>query len=89
MDQCFHVLFIRPGGWTYDLWPRATGKVEAVASANELLEYVERIGISDYLEADGVTVRGDAELRISPVPEPPKSDVHLRITRPDGSVVEK
>jgi hypothetical protein len=89
MDQCFHVQFLRPNGWSYELWPRAVGEVEAVATADALLEYVERIGISDYLEPDGTSVRGDAVLRISPVVKPPRTNLQLRITRPDGTVVEK
>lgn len=89
MHQWFHIRFTRPNDWTYELWPQAADAVEAVKTADAMLEYVERVGISDYLEPDGISVRGGATLLISRVDEPPAADLHLRIIRPDGTVVEK
>lgn len=89
MGQCFHIQFVRPNGWSYEMWPYSASEVEAVAAANTLLEYVERVGISDYLQPDGISVSGGAELRISRVDEPPTDTARLRISRPDGTVVGK
>lgn len=89
MDRRFHVLFVQPKGWSYEMWPTAAGEVEAVKTADDLLEYLERVGISDYLEADGVSVRGGAILRIAPDAAAPEEGLHLRITRPDGTYIER
>ena len=76
----FHVCFERPGGWTYEFWPSAASDLEAVAAADDLLEYVERIGIRDYLNPDGMTVRSPAHLSVQPTTDAPPSGISLRIT---------
>jgi hypothetical protein len=85
----FHVRFERPNGWTYELWPSAENQREAIAAADDLLEYVERIGIRDYLNPDGITVRNPARLCVRPTAENPASEISLRITTPDGRTIEK
>jgi hypothetical protein len=57
----FHVWYKWPSGWVYELWPSADDEASAVLSADHVLEYVERIGIRDYLNPDGVTARPPAE----------------------------
>lgn len=89
MTQRYHVRFVRPNGWTYEMWPSAADEAEAVRTADDLLEYRERIGISDYLEPDGITVRSPAALVVQLATSPPDSAFALRCTRPDGTVVEK
>jgi hypothetical protein len=69
--------------------PPASDEVDAVVKADDLLEYLERVGIRYYLDADGTRVRGGAGLSVSPVAETPRPALHLRITRPDGTVIEK
>jgi hypothetical protein len=71
------------------MWPRANSDVEAVEAADALLKYVERVGISDYLESDGIIVHGGAVLRVEPSNGPTTSDLRLRAIRPDGTVSEK
>ena len=89
MDRRFHILFVRPNGWSYEMWPEAADAVEAVKTADDLLEYLERLGISDYLEPDGVSVRGGAVLRITPDVAAPDTSLHVRITRPDGTSIDR
>jgi len=89
VTQRFHVRFKRPDGWTYEAWPFANDARAEVRAADQLLEYRERIGIRDYLNEEGVTVRSTAQLAVAPSTEGPASDFVLRITRPDGSVIEK
>ena len=62
---------------------------EAVGAADDLLEYAERVGIRDYLNPDGITVRGPARLFVGPVTDAPESGISIRITAPDGRVIEK
>ena len=71
------------------MWPQAVGVSEALKASDDLLEYLERVGISDYLEADGVSARDGAVLRITPDVEAPEATLRLRITRPDGSVINR
>ena len=85
----FHIRFERPNGWTYELWPSAESEREAVTAADDLLEYVERIGIRDYLNPDGITVRNPASLSVRATTDAPESGIDLRITTPDGRVIEK
>jgi hypothetical protein len=73
----------------YELWPSAESETEAVRAADDLLEYVERVGIRDYLNPDGATVRSPARLTVRRTAEVPDSGISLRITAPDGRVIEK
>jgi hypothetical protein len=89
MSQRFHVHFVWPNGWSYDLWPSADSPAEAVLAADALLEYRERIGIRDYLEPDGLTVRDPAQLTVGVASDPPVRESALRCTSPDGVVTER
>ena len=89
MHQHFHIRFVRPNGWSYELWPQVDNEAQAVKAADELLEYLERVGITDYLEPDGVSVRGGASLQITAITAARDVTPHLRITKPDGTIVEK
>jgi hypothetical protein len=83
----FRVIFVAPNGWKYEMTGQASSDVEAVSLADELLEHVERIGIKDYLQSDGLTVTPPARLSVEGV------DLHdagpgfgLAITDPQGNV---
>jgi hypothetical protein len=89
MPRRFHVHFVWPNGWTYELWPTAEDEVGAVLKADALLEYRERIGIRDFLEPDGVSVRSPASLSIRAAEEVSGNDGLLRVTSPDGVVSER
>jgi len=88
MQQRFHVHFVWPNGWAYDLWPSADNELEAVLAADALLEYRQRIGIRDYLEPDGLTVRSPAQLTLSTATDAPAGEFTVRTTSPDGVVSE-
>jgi hypothetical protein len=84
------VTFVRPNGWKYETTGRASSDVEAVRLANETLEHVERVGISDFLEPDGVTVRPPARLTVTRVvASDAGSGFGLVITDPSGNVTRK
>ena len=85
----YHVRFVSPGGWVYEMWPSGRDAREAVRKADALLEYVERVGISDYLDDDGVTARPPAQLTVAIVSDPTESESALRCTRPDGSLARE
>jgi hypothetical protein len=69
---------------------RARGEVEAVQLADDLLENVERIGISDFLESDGLTVRPPAQLHVEWVAARNSgAGFGLVITDPNGKVTRK
>ncbi len=59
-EQFYRFTFVRPNGWQYEATGRASNETEAVRRADELLENVERIGISDLLAADGVSAPSSA-----------------------------
>jgi hypothetical protein len=89
-DQFFRVTLVRPNRVRYDLTGKASSEVEAVRLADETLEYVERVGITDYLRDDGITVRPPAQLQIERVqPDEVTPGFGLVITRPDGTVKQK
>jgi hypothetical protein len=86
----FQVTFVAPNGWKYEITGQASSDVEAVSLADGMLEYVERIGIKDYLQSDGLTVAPPARLTVEGV------DLHdagpgfgLVITDPQGIVTRK
>jgi hypothetical protein len=85
----FHVRFVWPNGWTYELWPSADDQASAVRKADALLEYRERIGIQDYLEADGVSVRSPASLSVEAADEWEGDESSVRVTSPDGTVTDR
>jgi len=49
--QFYRVTFVRPNGWQYETTGRASNGAEAVRLADERLENVERLGISEFLAA--------------------------------------
>lgn len=65
--------------------PSATDAAAAVEKADALLEYPERIGIRDYLQPDGVSVRAPASMSVE-LTDAARSDSDLRVTSPDGKV---
>ena len=89
-EQFYRVTFVRPGGWQYETTGKASNEAEAVRLADELLENVERIGISDFLAADGVSVRPPARLRVERVTaDLAGSGFGLVITDPSGNITRK
>ena len=89
-ERLYRVAYLAPSGFKYEVTGRAPSDVEAVRLANETLEYVERIGISDHLEADGISARPPAQLRIEQVPpDEATPGFGLVITAPDGTVTRK
>lgn len=89
-DTYFRVTLVRPDGWQYATTGRAANEADAIRSANEVLEYVERIGISDYLRPDGLTVEPPARLTVERVPDDEAGPgFGLVITDPDGHVTRK
>ena len=89
MTRRYYVWFVSPSGWTYEMWPSGIGDREAVQKADDLLEYVARVGISDYLDHDGRAVRPPAQLAVATVSDPTESEFALRCTRPDGTVARE
>jgi hypothetical protein len=88
--QSFRVTFNAPSGFKYEVTGKASSEVEAVTLADQTLEYVSRIGFSDHLEADGVTVRPPAGLKVERIqPDEATSGFGLVITAPDGTVTRK
>ena len=86
----YRVTFVRPDGWQYATTGRAADEADAVRSANDLLEHVERIGISDYLRPDGLSVEPPARLTVERMPASETgSGFGLVITDPDGHVTRK
>jgi hypothetical protein len=86
----FRVTFVRPDGWQYETTGRASNEAEAVRLADEHLEYVERIGISDFLTPDGVTVAPPARLTVERVSaDLAGSGFGLVITDSNGNVTRK
>ncbi|MDQ1537661.1 MAG: hypothetical protein QOE58_2054 [Actinomycetota bacterium] len=86
----FLVTFVAPNGWKYVMTCQASSFVEAVSLADDRLEYVERLGIKDYLQSDGLSAAPPARLTVEGV------DLHdagpgfgLVITDPQGNVTRK
>lgn len=67
MSNWFRVTFVSPNGYTYEATGRATGPEDAVGLADRTIEYVERVGISDFLNEDGLTVCPPARLTVEAV----------------------
>ena len=89
-EEFYRVTFVRPNGWRYETTGKARNEAEAVRLADELLENVERIGISDFLAADGVSVRPPARLDVERVSaDLAGSGFGLVITDPSGNVTRK
>ncbi|MEP7739741.1 hypothetical protein ABKW28_19015 [Nocardioides sp. 31GB23] len=89
-DAYFRVTFVRPDGLQDATTGRATDKADAIRSANEALEHFERIGISDYLRSDGLTVEPPARLTVERVPaNEAGSGFGLVITDPEGHITRK
>lgn len=90
MSNWFRVTFVNPNGYKYEATGRAASPEEAVRLADETIEYVERVGISDFLNEDGLTVRPPARLWVDVVDESVTgSGFGLVITDPDGRVTRK
>jgi hypothetical protein len=90
MADWYRVTFTNPSGYRYEVTGQASGEAEAVRLADETLEYVERIGISDYLDVDGLSVRPPAPLAVERVdPSEAGSGFGLVITDPAGRVTRK
>jgi hypothetical protein len=90
MSTWFRVTFVKPNGYTYEATGRAASPEEAVRLADETIEYVERVGISDVLSEVGLTVRPPARLWVDVVDESVTgSGFGLVITDPDGRVPRK
>jgi hypothetical protein len=90
MTDGYLVTFKAPNGYVYEITCVADSEAEAVQSADQTLEYVERVGIKDYLLADGLSVRAPAELTVESAPT--KGTVHgfgLAITDPSGNLYRK
>jgi hypothetical protein len=86
----YRVAYLAPSGFKYEVTGRAPSEAEAVRLADETLEYVERIGISDHLQDDGLTVRPPAQLQIQRIqPDSATLGFGLVITAPDGTVTRK
>jgi hypothetical protein len=91
-DQLWYrVAYVSPSGYKYEVTCEASSDVEAVRLADERLEYVERIAISDQLRDDGISVRRPpAQLEIERVHlDETTRGLGVVITAPDGSVVRK
>lgn len=89
-EEWFRVTHVSPGGVKYETTGRATSDAEAVRLADETLEYVERIGISDHLSADGKIVRPPAQLRVERIrPDEATPGFGVVITLLDGTVKRK
>ena len=89
-QQFYRVTFVRPNGWKYEATGKASNESEAVRLADELLENVERIGISDFLATDGVSVKPPASLRVEQVSaDLAGSGFGLVITDPSGTSTRK
>jgi hypothetical protein len=91
VDQpLFRVTYVAPSGFKYEVTGKAPSEVEAVRLADETLEYVERIGISDHLNDDGTTVRPPAHLQVVRIqPDEATPGFGLVITTTNGSVTRK
>lgn len=86
----FRVTYIAPSGFRYEVTGNASSEAEAVRLADETLEYVERIGISDHLRDDETTVLPPAHLQVERIqPEEATPGFGLVITSPDGTVKRK
>ena len=85
-ESSFHVTYVAPSGFKYEVTGWARSEVEAVTLADEMLEYVERIGISDHLESDGISARPPAQLHVKRIQSDearagPASSSQLRMER--------
>jgi hypothetical protein len=90
MATWYRVTFKHPNGWTYETSGRADSEAEAVRLADGTLEYVERVGIKDYLKADGVSVEPPARLSVTSIGEDEAgSGFGLVITDPQGRTIRK
>lgn len=86
----FRVTFVHPNGCTYEATGRATSPANAVRHADRTIEYVERVGISDFLNEDGLSVRPPACLTVDAADESETgSGFGLVITHPDGRVTRR
>ena len=89
-EAFFRVTFVRPGGWRYQLTGRASDEAQAVRRADDVLEYVERVGIADHVMSDWLTVRPPARLTVERVAENDAgSGFGLVVTDPNGDVTRK
>lgn len=89
-ETFFRVTFARPDGWEYATTGRASSEKDAVRLAHDFLEHVERVGIADYLRADGLTVEPPARLTVERVPSNESgAGFGLVITDPDGNVIQR
>ena len=90
MADWYRVTFKHPNGWTYETSGLADSEADAVRLADGTLEYVERLGIKDYLKADGISVEPPALLSVIPIREDETgSGFGLVITDPQGKTIRK
>lgn len=91
VDQSqFRVTYTAPSGFKYEMTGKATSEAEAVRLADETLEHIERLGISDHLRDDGTTVNPPAQLRVDRIqPDELTPGFGLVITAPNGTVTRK
>lgn len=81
---------VSPDGWHYQTTGQAASEAEAVRLADEVLEHVERVGISDFLEPDGLSVTPPARLLVERVTaEKSGPGFGLVITDPQGKTTRK
>ena len=86
----YRVAYVSPSGYKYQVTGKAGSDVEAVRLADETLEYVERIGISDHLQDDGISVRPPAQLQVERIqPHEATPGFGVVVTAPDGRVTRK
>jgi hypothetical protein len=86
----FRVTFVSPNGYTYEATGQATDTRDAVGLADRTIEYVERVGISDFLNDDGTTVRPPAQLTVEEVDQSEAgSGFGLVVTDPQGRVTRR
>lgn len=56
MTDWYRVTFWHSNGRRYEVTGQAETETEAVEFADATIEHIERLGISDYLSADGLSV---------------------------------
>lgn len=90
MTNWFRVTFVSPNGYTYEATGRAADTRDAVSVADRTIEYVTRVGTSDFLNEDGTTVRPPAQLTVEEVDQrETSSGFGLVVTDPQGRVTRR
>lgn len=85
MTDWYRVTFWHPNGFRYEVTGQAETETEAVRLADGTLEYMERLGVSDYLSDDGLSVRAPARLMVEVIDAAEAGPgFGLVVTHPDG-----